>query len=352
MSFDIDLIKKGVIATKWKKSVEAPVDTFLQDTLYGGSPIMGEGPHGIISYNFRRRNTQITDEAIFGQDANRINYKTDFDAKFLKPSYYNDKVIVDWNSVVNRVFQEGLQDPIGTQARMISIIADEKDSLINAHKMNLEKMCADMLLTGKVTVKDGGVQTMPMTSSLLSVSGAKLIAKPVETLLDALTAMRKVNKAAGQLRAIIMNVDDAIYFTQSLGTLINRETFNLGSVTYEPFTANGAIYMGRLIAGGFVDIYAYAGTYTKDGTATNYIPKGKAILLTEASVGSIGYGAVMSADNAYNVGLPVVQAERTTLYATGDGDNKALVIQQQTAPLPITTAIDSYCVLTGIPSAS
>lgn len=352
MPFDVDLIKKGVLATKWKKSVDAPVDTFLQNVLFGGSPIMGEGPQGVISYNFRRRNAQITEEAIFGQDSNRINYKTDFDAKFLKPAYYNNSAIVDWHSAMNRVFQEGLQDPISTQARMISVIADERDSLINAHRMNLEKMCADMILNGKVTVKDGGTQTMPMTSSLLSVSGANLISKPIETLLGALTAMRKVNKAAGQLKAIIMNVDDAIYFTQSLGDLINKESFNLGSVTYKPFTSNGAIYMGRIVAGGFLDIYAYAGTYNNAGTVTNYIPKGKAILLSETSIGSIGYGAVMSADNQYSVGMPVIQPERTTLYSTGDGDNKALVIQQQTAPLPIVTAIDSYCVLTSIPAAS
>lgn len=348
MSYDVDIIKRGVLATKWKNSVDAPVDTFLQDILFGGTPIMGDGSRGLISYNFRRRSTAMSEEALFGADPNRVNFKSDFDWKVLKPAYFNDDVTVDWHAAENRVFQEGLTDPVDMQARMILAIADQRDALISTHKMNIEKMCADMLLNGKVKVKDGGEQTMPMTSELLSVSGANLFSKPVDTIVGALTSMRKANKAARAAKAIILNMDDALNLALSLGTLINKETFNLGSTLFEPFTEKGLMYMGRLVAGGYVEIYGYAGTYTNGKTTANYIPKGKAILITEDRLGSLGYGAVMNADGGYSV--PTVTADRTLLYSEGNGDNKALHIQHQVAPLPIVTAIDSYCVLTGIPA--
>lgn len=349
MSYDVDLIKRGVLATKWKNSVDAPVDTFLQDIVFGGAPIMGEGSRGLISYNFRRRSTAMTEEALFGADPNRVNFGSDFDWKVLKPAYFNDDVVVDWKTAENRVFQEGLQDPLDLQARMVLAIADQKDALINTHKMNIEKMCADMLLNGKVTVKDGGVQAMPMTSSLLSVAGANLYTKPVETIVGALTSMRKVNKAVKGAKAIIMNMDDALNLALSLGTLIDKQTFNLGSTLFESFTEKGLMYIGRIVAGGFVEIYGYAGTYTSGSTTANYIPQGKAILLSESQIGSMGYGTVMNAETGYSV--PTVAMDRTLLFSEGNGDNKALHIQHQVAPLPIVTAIDSYCVITGIPSS-
>lgn len=348
MSYDIDLIKRGVLATKWKNSVDAPVDTFLQDVLFGGSPIMGDGSRGLISYNFRRRSTAMSEEALFGADPNRVNFNSDFDWKVLKPAYFNDDVVVDWHTAENRVFQEGLTDPVDMQARMVLAIADQRDALISTHKMNIEKMCSDMLLNGKVTVKDGGVQAMPMTSSLLSVSGANLFSKPVDTIVGALTAMRKVNKAAKAAKAIILNMDDALNLTLSLGTLINKETFNLGSTLIQSFTEKGLMYMGRIVAGGYVEIYGYAGAYTNGSTTANYLPKGKALLITEDKLGAMGFGAVMNAESGYSV--PTIAADRTLLYSTGVGDNKALHIQHQVAPLPIVTAIDSYCVITNIPA--
>ena len=352
MSFDIDLVKRGLTQTAYKAEVGKPVDSFLSTVVFGGAPIMGNPYDGVINYNFRRVGTQISDEAIFGADPNRVNFNTGFDAKFLKPAYFNDVDIVDWKASLNRVFQEGLQDGMDANARIIATAADVRDRLMDMHTMSKEKLAADMLLNGKVTVKDGGEQAMPITSSLLSVSGANLYTKPMETILGALKAIRKVNKGVAGAKAIILNYDDAINFTLALGELglLKQEDYNLASITYSEFTAAGAMYMGRLVAGGFCEIYGYAGECNASGTITNYIPQGKAIILTSPTVGSFGYGVVMAAsDNGF--GAPMLATERSTLFAEGMGDNKKLYVQHQTSPLPIVTNVDSYAVLTGIPAA-
>jgi hypothetical protein len=352
MPFDIDIIQRGLQQTAYKAEVGKPVDTFLSSSLFGGAPIMGNPVDGVISYNFRRKSAMLADEAIFGADPNRVNFDTGFDTKFLKPAVFNDENVVDWHSGNRRVFAEGLEQSLTPEARIITVAADVRDRIADMHNMSKEKMAADMLLTGKVTVKDGGEQAMPISSSLLNVSGATLYTKPVETILGALKAIRKVNKGASGVKAIIMNFDDAMNLVLALGELGYKDSdkFELASITFQDFTANGAMYMGRLICGGVCEIYGYAGEYNANGAVSSYIPQGKAIVLTQPTVGSFGYGVVMAA-TAQGFGAPMLAMERTTLYTMGSGDNMNLHVQRQTSPLPIVTAIDSYAVLTGIPAS-
>lgn len=352
MAFDIDIIQRGLQQTAYKAEVGKPVDTFLSTVLFGGAPIMGNPVDGVISYNFRRKDASIAEEAIFGADPNRVNFDTGFDAKFLKPAVFNNENIVDWHAGERRVFSEGLEQSLTPEARIITVAADVRDRLKDMHDMSKEKMAADMLLTGKVTVKDGGEQAMPISSSLLGVSGANLYAKPVETILGALKAIRKVNKGASGVKALVMNFDDAINLTMALAELgyADSDKYDVASVNYRNFTENGAMYMGRIIAGGVCEIYGYAGEYFSNGASASYIPQGKALVLTNPTVGSFGYGVVMAA-TANGFSAPMLAMERTTLYSLGAGDNMNLHVQRQTSPLPIVTSIDSYAVLTGIPAS-
>lgn len=345
-----DILQRGVLRTAYRIDISKPHDTFLRDVVFGGAPILGSGDAGYIQYDFRRSNGTISEEAIFGADPNRINYGTDFNENILKPYYMNDVDTVSWYDTTRRVFGEDVSNPLSTSARAIIRLAEKRDNLRQGQDSRVEKLCAEMLLNGKITLKYGGKQTMPMTSSLLSISGANLYTDPIKVVIDAVDKARTVNKAVKGAMAIVMNPSDAYNLSTcaAMDKLLDKETRNLATVTYKAFTENGLMYMGSFIAGGVVEIYSYAGV---DAEGNNYIPQGKAILfMNSITLGSIGYGAVMVAENG-GPGVPVVMEHRTAVYPEGKGDNIRVSVQEQTSQLPIITAIDQYGVLTGIPAS-
>lgn len=353
MPINYDFVQRGVIRRGFTKEVTASKLHGLQNVLFGGQPIPGDANTGIVMYDFRRKGaTHLSEEAIRGADPNRVNFRLTQDTKFLKTAYFFDKDTISYSQVLNRVWGEPIEAPWSYEQRM-AVLASEKIEALKLIQMNsYEKLCADMLLTGKCTVRDGGEQVMPLSSALLSVDGSKLLTDPVKTVFAAIEAMNRVNGSVISAANLIMNSQDALNLVQStrFEKLVIKDGIDIARVQYGPFLDSGFVHMGTINCFGGLHIWAYQGI---DGEGAKFIPQGKAILTTNVApmtIGSKGVGSVL-VSNGSNPSVPMVIAERLNVYPEGKGDLVQTNVTYQTAPLPIITAIDGYCVLTGIPAS-
>ena len=348
-----DAIQQGLIHIPYRVQVGTPNDRFLQSMLFGARPVSGElNAGGSIFFDLRRIGAELPDEALFGGDPNRVNHSTGFKTTQVYPAYYFDEEEIGLEAAEGRVFGEDLATNLSGFERILRRAADKRDAMIASHIMAIEKMCSDMLLTGKVTTREHGAQSMPMTSSMLSVSGANLLTAPIKTLQDAFNAARKVNKAF-KPAALIMNPLDALNLMEALDEkYIDRNMFGTASVVFGEIDSDGVTVVGRIAVPGMgmIEVLSYAGSSKSGATVTNYIPEGKAIL-TPRTVGALGIGRVISGDNGY-VSEPVIQAHRTTVAGVGFGDRRKMVIQEQCSCIPLIQAVDGYCVITSIPRST
>lgn len=348
-----DLIQRGAARLGYRVQVGAPNDTFLQRVLFGAAPVPGNATaDGVIIFDTRKLTPYLPDEAVYGADPNRVNYKMNFKSSILHPAYFFNEEEITVTQADARVFGEDLERNMGGYERLIRLAADKRDAIRAGHMMAIEKMCADVLLTGKTTVKEYGEQKFPMTSSLLSVAGANLLKDPVATLQAAWETVRKVN-AGFRPMCLILNPSDGMNFMSALPEkYIDRNQYGIASAVFGEIDSDGVILLGRVsIPGmGYIEILSYGGAYRNSTGTTNYIPQGKAVLAPRV-VGAMGVGRVISGDNGY-VSAPVIEQHRTTIVGTGVGDRKKMVIQEQCSPLPLIQAIDGYCVITGIPASA
>ena len=349
MPTNYDLLNKGLLRVAFKAETVPAFPHFLQDVVFGNPDIFGDEGSNIIGIDYRRLAPGLSDEAVFGLDPNRVNYKTGFNDNFLNTAYFFDEDIVDYRDAEARYFGEDLSQKASNFARILAVTADKRNALIASQRMALEKLCAEVLLSGKATVKNGGAQTFPMTASLLTLAGANLLTDPVKTLASHVKALHKANGNAAP-RYLLMNQADAINLLEAAKDYLAKDSWNTATAVFGAYDANGVVYDGRLAipGAGVMEIYHYDGAIG----GTDLIPQGKAAIPPYGGrVGAKGYSRVMSADNAMNIGIGALQKERTTVFPSGEGDLRVTKIQQQSAPLPIITAIDGYGVVTGIPTA-
>jgi len=345
-NFNLDIIGKALPKIAFKSNTAAPVDNFLQKVLFKGTLMGTEGVDG-IAFDYRKYAPQVAAEALRNADPTRLNYKSNFKSEYVVPAYYHDEDEVALEDADVRAFGEDIETNVDSAKRVTQKFAEKRDAIHDSYIMAKEKMCADAILTGAVTVK-AGTQSFPMTSSLLSLSGSTLWSDFLGTISTAFNNVRKKNKSF-RPNALIMNPTYANLCVQALKAagLLNTRELDLGKVDFQGIGAEGAeIYGAVNTSAGRLLIVAYFGN---DGTS-DYITDQKAILCNiDMGIGAMGYGRVMG----YVPGVGrkyMVEAERITPFEKGEGDMKTYAVECQSAPLPIITNLDGYGVLTSIPS--
>jgi len=349
MNFGIDIIAKGLPRVVMRSTTAQPVDTFLQDVLFGGTPIMGNEVQDGVVLEYRKYAPQVAEEAIRGQDPNRKNYQSGFNDSYVVPNYYHDTDRVDLTDADTRVFGEPLEGNESTVDRVVRRFADKRDAIHDSYLMAKEAMCKAAIFDAQI-VNKAGTQPLPMTSALLSISGSTMYSDFLGTIKSGFNTTRKKNKGF-RPNAIVLNPTYAILLVEALNAagLLNKMGYDLAVAKFEPLSEKGVQVAGSVkTPAGELAILAY---YGNDGTY-DYIPDQKAILC-RADVGGIGsfaYGRVQAFEDGRGPHY-VVEQERYRPFIEGQGDMAHYAIEVQSAPLPIITNLDGYCVFTSIPSS-
>lgn len=343
---NIDVIKQGVYKIPVRVLTQDSDFRFFQRVLFGLPSVASNLDYVVMDY--QARGIPLSEEALKGADPNRVNFNTGFDEKSIFGLYYNNADEVSVDQADNRVsMQEPIDAPWDHETRMAYLLADKRDRIILSHDMSFEKACADTVFNGQFTARNGGVQAFPMNSSLLSVSGANMSTKPIETLV---AGVKKILKTQGaKITQLILNPDDAATLMQAQAwqlVLDNRRMFD-SEIRNKEIDENGVGYVGTInVPGvGSIRVYTYFGGYNNNGTWTYFVPQGKAILAPE-KLGCKGYCGVY-VDNGVFTGKMAVD-HGVHIWAKQENLPYTTHVQVQSAPVPMLTAIDRYCVFTSV----
>lgn len=349
MNFSLDLVAKGLPRIGMRSTTRQPVDTFLQDILFGGPAIAGNEKVDGVVLEYRKYVPHIAEEALRGQDPKRMNYQSKFNDSYIVPNYFHVADEVSIEDADARVFGEPLEGNESTVDRVLRRFADKRDAIHDSFLMAKEDMAADAIFNAQI-VNKSGTQPLPMTSSLLSQSGANMYSDFLSTIETGYNNTRKKNKSF-RPNALVLNPTYALLLVKALNTagLLDKMGYDLAVIKFQPVSEKGAQVVGSVnTPAGPLAILAY---YGNDGTY-DYIPDQKAILCNadKGGIGSFAYGRVQAFEEGRGPHY-VVEEERYRPFIEGQGDMAHYAIEVQSAPIPVITNLDGYCVFTSIPSS-
>ena len=239
MNFSLDLVSKGLPRIGMRSTTRQPVDTFLQDILLGGPAISGNEKVDGVVLEYRKYVPHIAEEALRGQDPDRMNYQSKFNDSYIVPSYYHVADEVSIEDADARVFGEPLEGNESTIDRVLRRFADKRDAIHDSFLMAKEDMAADAIFNAQI-VNKSGTQALPMTAALLSISGSSMYTDFLGTIKSGFNTTRKKNKSF-RPNALILNPTYAILLVEALNTagLLNKMGYDLAIAKFAPVSDKG-----------------------------------------------------------------------------------------------------------------
>ena len=346
---DIDVVKQGLYGTPAQVKIEDQHYTFFKDVLFGQPSKSTSEDH--MGLDYESIGVSLAEEVLKGADPKRVNFRTGFNEKRIFGAYYDDEDQVDEGLCDNRVsMQEPIDKPWSLEDRLTYLLADKRDKISRSHDITFNKLCADAVLSGQFSVCNGGIQTFPVASALLSVSGANLSTAPVAALNAGIKAILKHKGAKPAM--LLLNPDDAVTICESAAfqAICNKEIRRGNEVFYKALDENGAGWCGTINLPGIgtIDVISVYDAYVdknNNNAWTYLLPQGKAILCPR-TVGYKGFCGVF-VDNGLYTGKEGVE-HGTHIWREEGPLPYTTHVQVQSAPVPMLTAIDRYCVFTNV----
>lgn len=346
-----DIVRQGLYEVSVKIVNKLRHFTFFQDVLFGGTPILSA--KDFIAIDYASFGVNILEDAVRGADPKRINYGRAFNEKLIHPKYFDILDTVNLSNAKNRVsMDEPLSNPWDAQKRIQYLALEKRDQMSEDLSISIEKLCHDVLFTGKFESREHGEQVYPMKASLLAASGANIFKNPYKVIAD---AAKGVIVNGYKPVSLILNSEDSLTLAESeawLKMLDNRRVKD-NAIAYKPIEATGIAYIGTISVQGVgqLNIYSYLGTYKDESNVEQpLVPRGKALLVPEA-VGCMGYAGLLVNDGS---GYQKVEALDVSydIWDKNEGPRVQTFIEMQSSPAPIIKALDGYTVITGIPATA
>lgn len=351
-NLNYDIINNGLWEYTQNIRVSVPQYTFLHKFFFGLPPVMTSDDF-IARQLLEMDIPELPKESMKYTDPDPVNYSEEFSLKDIYPQYFFKEDSVGLSKVANRVsMDEPISAPWSYETRAVYVIGNAARYRREQYEAAVEKMCSDILLTGKYQTKANGDQTSDTPEDLLDIDvSSKWATDPIKEISN---AAREIFGKGGTLpRVIVMNPEDAssLITNSEVMNILDNRRLNLGEITPSAFDEeNGTAYVGRISipSVGPIDIYTYAGQYKQDKQKHDFLPQGKAILGIQ-NIGKIGYCGLIANQN----GLPgkIAGEYRATAYDISKGDVVSAKLQTQFSPAAIITRPTSYGVITGIPKA-
>ena len=344
MAIQYDELNQGLIKTKVSIAKPAENFTWCMQNVFG-DPAIGTD-QDYIDLDAEVGEIVMPEEAVKGDDPRRVNHGVGFDSRRIATHYFFDEDKVDLSSAKNRVFGEPVDAPWSVATRELHIAGKKRDAMDQGLTLKMEALAFELLLTGRYTTRGNGEQVFPVKNELLALSGSTLITKPFETIN---AACNTLFENGVMVKRLVLNPIDAVNLTASSAwqTLCDKKKVMLGSINPSA-ASNGYAKIGTMVGllCGDVEIATYAGYY--GSSKTKFLPQGKALLLPEGNIGRPGYTGLLVKKG--DVQDKVAAEKLFLVYGKDRGMLVDTMIQMQSAGSPLLTSIDSYGVMTGIPT--
>lgn len=244
-----------------------------------------------------RGGEKIAVDVVRGSEGNRNRFERSTE-KVIEPPYYREFFDLTELDLYDRLW--GAQSIDGTMfGEIVAQVAVKMQMLVYKIERAYELMCAQVLLTGIVTLSEGtNIDFKRKAASLIDGSAAPWSGSndPYAQIVSGITFLRTVGKSQGGTYNMIMGDSAASAFFAN-ATVLGRGP--LSNINFDQLRAPqrdsvGGAFLGTITAGSYkVNLWTYPEYYDNSSdVSTPYIDPKKIILLPENPNFVMGFAAV------------------------------------------------------------
>lgn len=252
-----------------------------------------------LSIEVQRGTEKVAVDVTRGTEGNRNSVSRSTEKIFLPP-YYREYFDLTELDLYDRLFGSTSIDE-GVFADFINETVDKTMLIRDKIERALEKQCAEVLLTGIVSLKAGtNIDFKRKAASLVDGGSGSYwtvgSVDPYVTLENGGNFLRQVGKVQGGILNVIMGSKafNAFMNNPQVKTRADIRNFHLDNLRMPQRDAVGGVLHGVVSAGPYeVRLWSYPEYYdTENGTSTPYITPEKVIMLPEVPKFRMGFAAV------------------------------------------------------------
>ena len=314
-----------------------PAPTFLRG-LFKNT----QSPTKYISTEVRRNSEWIATDIARGASAN-IGQREKSSVKTYLPPLFGQEVVISDLELYDRVI--GAQDYSNASVvgALVNSINDELDNQKDGIERAKEKLAADALVTGIVTLSNGdSIDFKRKSGSLVDASShtwATQTNDPLDDIAAGCAFIRKTGKSGAFSFDVIMGASAVAAFLSNEKFQKKQDIlrFNNGLVSRGTPTG-GAVPLGTINAGAYeVNLWTYPQYYDVNGTSTPYIDDKKIVIVPVGVNFHFAHAQVPQLLGA-NGEIPV--AKEYSIFEKRDEYNGVHRMKVCSAGVPILTAVD------------
>ena len=310
-----------------------------------------------LSIQVKRNYENKAVDVMRGTEGNRNTFSKSTE-KVIDPPYYREYFDLTELDLYDRLFGSTAIDA-GIYSEILSIAADRLSTLKDKIDREYEYQCANVLLTGVVSLtKQTNIDFGRLSGSLVDKGGGAYWATgtvdPFADIAAGCTFLRQTGKSAGHVFNLILGSTahaDLYNNTIFKGRVFSNLSNSIDVVAPPQKDSIGGVFHGQITAGSYrVNLWTYPEYYDVSGTSTAYVDAKKVILVPEKPSFKLGFAAVpqvlrTGAGLAEDMELPQVTAAPYVIGDYVDQRNTAHIMEIKSAGVPIPTAVDQIYTL-------
>lgn len=358
MASEFDSIMSEGLKNLNKKLVtySTPTTSFLTKFLFGGKGITTSDD--TYTWKYDKRKAKLIGDTRRGDNATVLNQDRNY--KYVKYTFpymfYEDSVNRDDRRVLAASEDPG--KPWNETQRLLYKMNDKVGMIKADMDTVVEKYCADILLTGKISpdVQEGGdiefLRTadadFPVAKNIYSEDVANYwdatdvsIYKRIQTQIMTYYGRRHIMP---DTLIVPLSIVDLLYEDATIAKMLDNRNSDFGKLAPLQITADGYAEIAQLKwPGCYLRIISYVGTYfNKAGTEASYLPENK-VILTKQNIGSVNYGGL---EGISSQGMPISVAGKERLEVNKTTKTPVRYsVSVQRAPLPIPDMLDGWATI-------
>lgn len=333
---------------RYKK--EMPIYSFFKDFVFGGTPIFSTTEEILTQYQVR--GVDILDDTFRGGTGKEFDGTFGFVNKKYTPLYFFYKTRLNRSDFAKTVYGEDPAKPLSPSARIAAVAAMKAWYFKNSQKATLEKMCAEILFSGKITpvgnaqgdiaFLENGTE-FPVTDNIKAESTMWTGSTDIYARLTAITDEHFAK--AGSYPTHLITSTSVMALIQNdakIQKLLDNRRIVVGGIDIKPLNGEGVAEVGDIALpnGCVLKLVTYVGFYkNKQKQNVPYMPTNK-ILLCSRAIGQMGYAALEGRDA--NGDATLVPGEEYVHIERNDSIPVVRTMGYQSAPLPMPQKLDGW----------
>jgi hypothetical protein len=312
-------------------------------------------PTKTVGIEVQRSGEPIAVDVVRGSNGNRNTFSKSTEKEWMPP-FFDEYFDLTALSAYDRMFGEGVE-VVGAAnaARFAQTTAEKLMMTTDKIKRAVEKMCADVLNTGVITLKDNSIIDFKRKSASMFDLGAagywgNTDADVEAQLIAGVEFMNNEGLNSASEHELIMSGAAwvALKRTNFFKNDANFNNVQLNDIKRPMTDSRGKSYHGQITAGAYTfNVWTYDKTYKDStGSAIRYWPEDKVVILpSSGAIFELAYAGIATLDDN---GMPVAREGQFVAYDYIDKKKATYTVGVRSAPLPIPVTVDLMYTMTAI----